>query len=74
MFYNHHRTPPGTQQQPPRPSLEEIISQNVKNTQGKIDRLAKEVDEMQKRYEVCMKNLEVQMGQLSTDLANATRT
>jgi len=29
---------------------------------------------MQKRYEVCLKNLEVQMGQLFTDLANATRT
>ena len=76
MFYNHHKQTAfqRTQQQPPRTSLEEIISQNVKNTQGQIDRLAKEVDEMQKRYEVCMKNLEVQMGQLSTNLANATRT
>jgi len=29
---------------------------------------------MQKRDEACMKNLEVKMGQLSTDLENATRT
>ncbi|AES66456.1 hypothetical protein MTR_2g069520 [Medicago truncatula] len=80
MFYNHNRQtaphplPQGTQQQPPRSSLEEMISQNAKNTQGQIDRLTKQVDEMKKRHEVCMKNLEVYMGQLSTDLANATRT
>jgi len=75
MFYNHHKqtSPQGTQQQPPIPSLEEVISQNVKNTQGQIERLTKEVDEMQKQYGVCMKNLEVQMGQLSMDVANATR-
>lgn len=53
--------------------MEEILSQSLKNTQGQLDRLAKEVDEMQKRHEVTMKNMEVQMGKLSSDLANATR-
>jgi hypothetical protein len=46
----------------------------MKNTQGKLDRLAKEIDEVQKCHEICMKNLEVHIGQLSTDLANATKT
>jgi len=66
--------PQGTQQQPPKPTLEEMISQNTRNSQGKIDKLTKKVDQMQKRYKVCMKNLEVQLGELSTDLANAKRT
>jgi len=34
----------------------------MRNAQGQIDRLAKEVDEMQKRNEASMKTLEVNMG------------
>jgi len=53
--------------------MEEILSQSLKNTQGQLHILDKEVDEMKKQHEITMKNMEVQMGQLSSDLANATR-
>jgi hypothetical protein len=51
-----------------------VFSQGIKKTQGKLERLVKEMEETHKRTEVAIKNLEVQMGQLSAEFANATTT
>lgn len=54
--------------------MEEMITQGMKNTQYQLERIAKDQEDTQKWTDVAIKNLEVQMGQISTKIENLTRT
>lgn len=50
-----------------------MITQRMKVTHGKLEGLSNAHEEIKKMNEAAIKNLEVQMGQTSTQLANLTR-
>jgi len=68
-------TPTSTNKSPiSRTGLEEMITQYMKTTHGHIKVLAKTCEEAKKLNEVSIKNMEIQMGQISTQHSNMTRT
>lgn len=64
---NSFNPPPTTNQQPPKKNLEEIL------TQYTIEAISKNHEEARRNNETSIKNLEMQIGRISTQLADMTR-
>jgi len=50
-----------------------LVVEGMKNTHDQLEIFAKDQEETQKRTDVAIKNLKVQMGQLPTEILNLTR-